>query len=118
MSMPLSTYPYSYGFPVSYFLISIAVLLGLYFLRKKTIRLHWFPLFTAHFGVTVVCIVLQTAICLDGEAIFDRIYPAIDFPDYPEVWYGSIFFIVAYFLLLPPVTNFEDASETPPSERQ
>lgn len=34
--MPLSTYPYSYGFPVSYFLISIAVLLGLYFLRKKT----------------------------------------------------------------------------------
>ncbi|AVJ18235.1 hypothetical protein CLM71_14355 [Serratia sp. MYb239] len=112
MTTPLSTYPYSYGFPVGYFFISIAVLLGLYFLRKKTIRLHWFPLFIAHFGVTIVCIALQSAICLDGEAIFDHIYPAIDFPDYPEVWYGSIFFMVAYFLLLPPVTNFEGTSET------
>ncbi|MGW1442819.1 hypothetical protein ACWA06_08760 [Serratia rhizosphaerae] len=111
MTTPLSTYPYSYGFPVGYFFISIAVLLGLYFLRKKTIRLHWFPLFIAHFGVTIVCIALQSAICLDGEAIFDH-YPAIDFPDYPEVWYGSIFFMVAYFLLLPPVTNFEGTSET------
>ncbi|CAE1147336.1 conserved membrane protein of unknown function [Serratia sp. Tan611] len=100
MSNDVTLSTYSYGFTVTYFVLSFLILLGLFFLRKIVKKKHSYPLYIMAILINVCFSTIQGLIFRHGDSFINHFY-SINFIEYDVVWKSSLAFMLAYLVLIP-----------------